>query len=384
MPGKDLFMENKEFDCIVVGAGISGSVIAERFANVLNKKVLLIEKRKHIGGNCYDYYNKENILVPKYGPHFFHSNSENVWNYVSQFTDWINYEHRVLGYVNRKLVPVPINIETVNKLAGTNIKNSQEMEKWLNQNTLKIADPKNSEELALSRIGRHLYEKIFKNYTKKQWGLWPHELEASVIGRIPVRTNYDDRYFSDKYQVMPKDGYTKLFEKMLNHPNITVELDTDFLNIKDKIKKFDKLFFTGRIDHFFDQPAIGKLKYRSLKFRHSTIKQEFFQSRSQINYPNEYKFTRIVEPKHATGQKHPQTTIIREYPREKGEAYYPIPNACNRKIYEKYAREADKLKEKGIYFIGRLANYKYINMDQAFEEALDLFNKINGFKKNDK
>jgi UDP-galactopyranose mutase len=375
-------MRNNKFDCIVVGAGISGSVIAERYANVLNKKVLLIEKRKHIGGNCYDYYNKEKILVPKYGPHFFHTDSKIVWDYVSQFTKWVDYEHRVLGHVDGKLVPVPVNIETVRKLTGIDIKNSQEMKKWLSQNLLKIKNPKNSEELALSRMGRYMYEKLFKNYTKKHWGLWPHELSASIIGRIPVRTNFDDRYFSDKYQGMPKDGYTKMFEKMLDHPNITVKLNTDYLKIKEDVKKIEKLFFTGRIDHFFDQSDMGKLKYRSLKFRHMTIQQEFFQSRAQINYPNDYKFTRIVEPKHATGQKHPQTTIIREYPCENdGEAYYPIPNYHNRKTYEKYAREADKLKKMGVYFLGRLANYKYINMDQAFENALNLFNSM---KKNDK
>jgi UDP-galactopyranose mutase len=371
--------ENK-FDCIVVGAGISGSVIAERYANVFNKKVLVVEKRKHIGGNCYDYYNKENVLVPKYGPHFFHTNSKNVWDYVNQFAKWIDYEHRVLSYVDRKLVPVPVNIETVNKLADAKITNSEEMKRWLEQNTVKIENPKNSEELALAKMGRHLYEKIFKNYTKKHWRLWPHELDASVIDRIPVRTDFDDRYFSDEFQGMPKEGYTKLFEKMLAHPNITISLGADFLKIKDKLK-FEKLFFTGKIDHFFEQLNIGKLQYRSLKFRHKTLNQEYFQPRAQINYPNQYKFTRIVEPKHATGQKHPQTTIIREYPAEDDhEAYYPIPNVRNQSIYEKYAKEAEKLKKHGIYFLGRLASYKYINMGQAFEEALDLFNNI---KKND-
>jgi UDP-galactopyranose mutase len=237
---KNKSAKKEDFDIIVVGAGISGAVMAERYANVLNKKVLVIERRNHIAGNCYDYYNEEKILVPKYGPHYFHTDSENVWNYVSQFTDWIGYEHRALSYVDGELVPVPVNIETVNKLLGLNIKNSQEMKKWLSQNTVKIKNPKNSEELALSTMGRHLYEKIFKNYTKKQWGLWPHELDASVIGRIPIRTSFDDRYFSDKFQSMPKDGYTILFEKMLNHSNITVKLSADYLKIKSEIKKIGR------------------------------------------------------------------------------------------------------------------------------------------------
>jgi UDP-galactopyranose mutase len=224
-----------KFDVIVIGAGISGAVLAERYANVLNKKVLIIEKREHIGGNCYDFYNQDGLLVPKYGPHFFHTSFEDVWEYVSRFTEWHPYEHRVLSCVDGRLVPIPVNIKTVNQLFNLNIQSEMEMKKWLAEKTEKIADPINSEESALARVGRDLYEKMFKNYTKKQWDVWPIELEASVMNRIPVRTNFDDRYFIDKYQAMPKEGYTKLFERLLSNPNIEIRLNTDFFDIRNDL-----------------------------------------------------------------------------------------------------------------------------------------------------
>jgi UDP-galactopyranose mutase len=361
---------------VIVGAGISGCVIAELFANVLGKKVLIIDKRDHIGGNCYDYINDIGILVPKYGPHFFHTNNEEVWEYVNQFSDWIPYEHRVLSLVDEKLVPVPVNITTVNKIFGLDLKTEGEMKEWLADNIKKIKDPKNSEESALARVGNVLYEKMFKNYTKKQWDVWPSDLDAEVMNRIPVRTNFDDRYFTDKYQVMPKDGYTKLFERMLNNKNIEVRLDTDWDTIKDHIQ-FEKLFFTGPIDQFFQYKFGGKLQYRSLRFEFENYDKEYYQKATTINFPSyDVPYTRITEPKRATGQKSPKTTIIREYSTWEGEPYYPVPTKENKDLYIKYQEEVEKAEGRGIYFAGRLANYKYFNMDQAFKNAFDLFNKI--------
>jgi len=367
----------EKYDVMIVGAGISGCAVAERYANLLNKKVLIIEKRDHIGGNCYDYINEIGILIPKYGPHFFHTNDTDVWNYVSQFTEWREYEHRVLSFVDSKLVPVPVNIKTVNDLFDLNMKTGKEMVEWLDLNSTKIENPKNSEEAAMSKVGKILYEKLFKFYTKKQWDMWPAELDAEVMNRIPVRISFDDRYFSDKYQAMPKEGYTKLFEKMLNNKNIEVRLNTDYGEVKDSIEVFKKIFFTGPIDGFFGYNLGEKLQYRSLRFEFETIDREYYQSQTTINYPSlNVPYTRITEPKYSTGQKSSRTTIIKEYPTWEGEPYYPVPSKRNQDLYKEYQKEAEKLESKGIYFVGRLANYKYFNMDQAFKNALDLFNKI--------
>ncbi len=362
-------------DIVIVGAGISGAVLAERYAEILNKKVLVVEKRNHVGGNCYDFLNEDKILVPKYGPHFFHTDLEDVWKYVNKFSDWIPYEHRTLSSVDEKLVPVPVNIKTVNQLFGLNITTERGMKDWLQKNVDYIENPKNGEEASLARVGRTLYEKLFKNYTKKQWDLWPKELDASVLNRIPVRTNFDDRYFTDKYQAMPKHGYTKMFEKILNHPNIEVRLNTDYANVKDKLGTPEKLFFTGPIDVYFKK-QFGELQYRSLRFEHETLDKEYFQPTAQVNYPNTEIFTRISEPKHATQQKHSKTTIIREYSTWEGEPYYPVPTKKNHDIFNQYQTEAKKLESKGVFFVGRLANYKYFNMDQAFKNALDFFNRV--------
>lgn len=364
-----------KYDVVIVGAGFSGAVLAERYANVLKKKVLVIEKRDHLGGNCYDYLNEEKLLVPKYGPHFFHTNSDKVWRYLSQFTKWIPYEHRVLSFVDGFLVPIPVNINTVNILFDENIKNEEEMERWLKKNIKKIRNPQNSEEAALRRVGKRLYEKMFKYYTKKQWDLWPKELDPSVMDRIPVRLNFDDRYFADKYQAMPKNGYYKIFEKMLNNRNIKVKLNADFFKIKDQPEKYQKLFYTGPIDQFFNY-KFGKLQYRSLKFKYQTLKMKSFQPVAQVNYPNDHDFTRITEPKHATGQRSEFTTIIKEYPKWGGEPYYPVPSEKNQEVYKKYEIESLKLNKRGIFFVGRLANYQYINMDQSIEKALELFRNL--------
>jgi UDP-galactopyranose mutase len=368
------------YDIIIVGAGISGATLAERYATQKNKKVLVLEKRDHIAGNCYDFYNEAGIRIAKYGAHLFHTSFDDVWDYVHKFSDWQPYEHHVLGMIDGKLVPIPVNITTVNMLFGTRIKTEAQMKKWLSKNQVANSNPKNGKEAAEARVGKILYEKIFKNYTKKQWDKYPEELDADVLNRIPVRTNFDGRYFSDIHQGQPADGYTELFRKMIDHPNITVKLNTDYFDVKDTLGKYEKLFYTGPIDQYFRNrhKDLGKLEYRSIRFVEETHDKEFYQEGPVINYPNlDEKFTRIVEHKHITKQKHPKTTITKEYSTDKGEPYYPVPNPKNRAIYEAYRKEAEALEKDGVYFVGRLANYKYFNMDQAFKNALDLFAKLN-------
>lgn len=363
-----------KYQIIIVGAGISGLVLAERYASI-GKKVLVIEKRNHIGGNCYDYLNQHGILVSKYGAHLFHTNYDHVWKYLQNFSEWISYEHRVVASVNGQLVPVPVNIETVNKILKLNITNSDEMDDWLSKNQVKIESPKNGEEMALSRVGRELYKLIFEGYTKKQWSKHPKELDASVLARIPVRNNMDDRYFSDKYQAQPANGFTSLFKNMISSKRISVLLETDFFDIKDQINDYEKLFYSGPVDDFFKKKSEkSQLEYRSIEFKFETYNQEYYQSNSVINYPNDHSYTRIVEYKHITGQKHPQTTISKEYPTNNGEPYYPVLTKKNRDIYRKYKSQVDKLEN--IHFIGRLAEYRYINMDEAFHNALNLFKRL--------
>lgn len=366
-----------KFDVVIVGAGISGATLAERFSTKLNKKVLLLEKREHIGGNCYDHYDKAGVLVSKYAAHIFHTSHEDVWNYVRMFSKWRPYFHKVLSMVEGQLVPIPVNITTVNTLFNLFIKNEAEMKQWLSTQIVNINDPKNSEESALSRVGPVLYEKMFKNYTTKQWDTDPKNLDKSILDRIPVRLDFNDHYFSDPHQAMPLKGYTKIFENMLNHPKITVMLNTDYFSVQKEIEGYEQLFFTGPIDQFFGFSLGKKLQYRSLRFEFETLNQEFFQSNSVINYPNENEFTRIVEFKYLTGQIHPQTTIVREYPTWEGEPYYPVINKENLALFDQYSLEAKKNETSKIHFVGRLANYKYFNMDQAFKNSLDLFYRLN-------
>jgi UDP-galactopyranose mutase len=368
-----------QYDIVIVGAGISGATLAERYATVLNKEVLVLEKRNHIGGNCYDYYDEAGILVSKYGAHLFHTNHEDVWEYIHRFSDWHPYTHKVLSFVDGKLVPIPVNITTVNMLFNLNMTTEDQMRKWLNEHQIKNDHPKNGKEAALARVGEVLYEKMFRTYTKKQWDKFPEELDASVLNRVPVRTNFDDRYFSDKYQAQPAKGYTKVFEKMLDHPNIVVKLDTDFFNERQNLSGYEKLFYTGPIDQFFDFKfsVKRKLEYRSINFVQETYEKEFFQSNSVINYPgDDVGYTRIVEYKHITGQKSNYTTIAKEFTVDTGEPYYPVPNPDNQAIYDLYRQEADKLTN--VHFVGRLANYKYFNMDEAFKNALELFKRLEG------
>lgn len=356
------------FDFLIVGAGFAGCVLAERIASKLNKSVLLIDGRGHIGGNAYDYYNEDGILVHKYGPHIFHTDNKRVFDYLSQFTKWRIFELRVTASVDGHKVPIPINLDTINELYGFNF-NEKQLVEFFKGVAKEISPITNSEEIILSKVGEELYSKFFKYYTKKQWDLWPSELDASVCARIPIRTNRDNRYFSDKYQVMPKHGYTEMFKKMINHPNIHLMLQTDFLAIKEIIP-YKYIIYTGPIDSFFNY-KLGKLPYRSLRFSFQTLDQEYFQDTGIVNYPYEYDFTRITEFKHLTGQKHTKTTIAFEYPAAQGEPYYPIPQASNWNLYQKYQTEAEKIKN--IWFIGRLGTYQYLNMDQAVAQALDFF-----------
>jgi UDP-galactopyranose mutase len=359
------------FDYLVVGAGFSGSVIAERIATQLGKKVLVVDKRSHIGGNAYDHYDESGILVHKYGPHIFHTNSRDVFEYLSKFTEWRSYEHRVLASVEGQLVPIPINLDTINKLYGLKLTSFQ-VEEFL----ASLAEPKEyirtSEDVVVSKVGRELYEKFFRNYTRKQWGLDPSELDKSVIARIPTRTNRDDRYFTDTYQAMPLHGFTRMFENMLNHPNIKVMLNTDYREIQKAIP-CREMVYSGPVDEFFDM-RYGKLPYRSLEFKHETHNKQVFQPAPVVNYPNEHLYTRITEFKYLTGQEHSKTSIVYEFPRAEGDPYYPVPRPENAEIYKKYKALADATP--GVHFVGRLATYKYYNMDQCVAQALTVYKQI--------
>jgi UDP-galactopyranose mutase len=359
------------FDYLIVGAGFAGSVLAERLASQAGKKVLILDKRNHIGGNAYDYYNEDGILIHKYGPHIFHTNSKDVFEYLSEFTQWRPYEHKVLASVDGQLVPIPINLNTINQLYGLNL-NSSQVEEFFASKAETVKHVRTSEDVVVSKVGRELYEKFFKGYTKKQWDLDPSDLDASVTARVPTRINKDDRYFTDTYQAMPLHGYTVMFQKMLSHPNIKVMLNTDYKEIIDIIPH-KHLIYTGPIDSYFDY-CYGKLPYRSLEFKFETINKEYYQPTGTVNYPNEQLYTRITDFKYLTGQNHPQTAIVYEYPRAEGDPYYPVPRPENAEIYKKYQQLASTMTN--TYFVGRLATYKYYNMDQVVAQALTTFKKI--------
>jgi UDP-galactopyranose mutase len=359
------------FDYLIVGAGFAGSVLAERLANALNCKVLIVDKRPHIGGNAYDCYDDSGVLVHPYGPHIFHTNSADIFDYLSRFTPWRPYQHRVLASVDGQRVPLPINLDTINRLYGLRL-NSFEMETWLESVAEKKSEINNSEDVIVNKVGRELYNKFFRGYTRKQWGLDPSELDASVTARVPTRTNRDDRYFTDTYQAMPLHGYTRMFENMLAHPNIKIMLNTDYREIVDQVP-WRHMVYSGPIDAFFDCKH-GKLPYRSIRFEHRTVAQPEFQPVGTVNYPNDYGYTRISEFKHLTGQSHAQTSIVYEYPCAEGDPYYPVPRADNAALYKRYEAEAEALAN--VTFVGRLATYKYYNMDQVVGQALAAFRRI--------
>ncbi len=361
------------FDYLIVGAGFAGSVLAERLARGSDRRVLLCDRRPHIGGNAYDHHDDHGILVHRYGPHIFHTSSREVFDYLSQFTEWRSYQHRVLACVDGLLVPIPINLDTLNQLYGLRL-TAFEAEELLARWAVKREPVRTSEDVIVGKVGKELYEKFFKNYTRKQWGLDPSELSASVTARVPVRTNRDGRYFTDTYQVMPLRGYTRMFERMLDHPNIKVMLNTDYREIQGQIP-YEEMIYTGPIDAFFDFRC-GKLPYRSLELRHETVSREVFQPAAVVNYPNEYAYTRITEFKYLTGQEHPKTSIVYEYPRADGEPYYPVPRPENDELYRRYEALAQAAQK--VHFVGRLATYRYYNMDQVVAQALTLYSKIAG------
>jgi UDP-galactopyranose mutase len=359
------------FDYLIAGAGFAGSVIAERLARKFNKRVLICDRRPHVGGNAYDHYNEDGVLVHKYGPHIFHTNSSEVFEYLSHFTRWRAYEHRVLASVDRKLVPIPINLDTVNTLYGLNL-TSDQLDDFFASIAEKKDQVRTSEDVVVGRVGRELYEKMFRGYTRKQWGLDPSELDSSVTARIPVRTNRDDRYFTDTYQAMPLHGYTRMFENMLDHSNITIELNADYRDVQRGIR-FGELVYSGPVDEFFDY-RFAKLPYRSLEFRHSTVNREVFQPAPVINYPNEHAYTRVTEFKYLTGQKHAKTSVVYEFPQAEGDPYYPVPRPDNAILYKKYQTLAEATPN--VHFVGRLATYRYYNMDQVVAQALTLIAKL--------
>ena len=359
------------YDYLIVGAGLAGSVLAERLATKSDKKVLLIDKRNHIGGNTFDYYNSDGILVHKYGPHIFHTNSKEVFDYLGNFTEWRPYEHHVLASVDGQLVPIPINQNTVNALYGLNL-SQQQVQEFFDSKAEKKAQILTSEDVVVNAVGRELYEKFFKHYTVKQWALDPSELDASVTARVPTRTNKDNRYFTDSYQAMPLHGYTKMFHRLLDHPNINIMLNTDYKDVVDEIN-FTTLIYSGPIDAYFDF-CFGKLPYRSINFKSQTIDSENYQPTGTVNYPMSQAYTRITEFKHLTGQKHEKTSIVFEYPTAEGDPYYPIPRKENMGIYNQY--KALAAAEPNTFFTGRLGTYKYYNMDQVVAQSLALFKKI--------
>ncbi len=360
-----------EVDFLIVGAGFAGCTLAERVATELNKKVLLVEKRNHIAGNTYDYYNEDGILIQKYGPHIFHSNLQNVWDYLCRFTKWNDYVHRVIASVNGKEVYLPINLTTMEALYNRKF-TPETLEEYFEQQRVKLDNIRNSRDVVVSQVGEELYELFIKNYTKKQWGVYPDELDPQVTKRLPVRFNRDTRYFTDSYQGIPKYGFTKMFENIINNKNIHVLLNTDYKDIATSVK-FDKLVYTGPIDYYFNYMH-GKLPYRSLDFKFETLNTEKYQNAAVVNFPNDYDYTRITEFKQFYLQENNKTTICYEFPKAEGDPYYPIPKPECQKVYQKYKKEADKLNS--VYFIGRLAQYKYLNMDQVVDEALSLFKKI--------
>ena len=359
------------YDFLIVGAGLSGTVLAERLASKEGKKVLIVDKRNHIGGNTFDYFNSEGVLVHKYGPHIFHTNSLDVFNYLGKFTEWRPYEHRVLASVDGMMVPIPINMNTINALYGLNL-SSEEVSNFLKGKAEKKDRIVTSEDVVLSQVGKDLYEKFFKGYTRKQWGMDPSELDAAVAARIPTRCNKDNRYFTDTYQAMPLHGYTKMFERMLDHPNIAIMLNTDYKDLEKWIP-YDKMIYTGPIDYFFNH-CYGYLPYRSIEFKFKTFGQGNYQPTGTVNYPNDQAYTRITEFKYLTGQQHEKTTVVFEYPKADGDPYYPVPRPENAELYKKYQLLAQTTPN--VYFSGRLATYKYYNMDQVVGQSLTLFKKI--------
>lgn len=363
----------RAYDWMVVGAGFAGAVMAERLAAGSGKRVLVVDRRPHVGGNAHDRYDAAGILIHQYGPHIFHTNSTEIVHYLSRFTRWRPYEHRVLASVGDQLLPMPINRTTLNLLYGLDLRTEDEAAAFLAARAEPVDIVRTSADVVISAVGRELYETFFQGYTRKQWGMDPSELDKSVTARVPTRTSTDDRYFTDRFQAMPAEGFTRMFERMLDHPNIDLLLGVDYREARHAYPH-DQLVFTGPVDEFYDY-RYGPLPYRSLEFRHETLDREWLQPVAVVNYPSqEIPWTRITEYKHLTGQTAPVTSITREFPTERGEPYYPIPRAENQALYKRY--EALTLAERNTVFVGRLATYRYYNMDQVVGQALAAWRRL--------
>lgn len=365
-------VRSTHYDYLVVGAGFAGSVMAERLAADAGKRVLVIDKRPHIAGNAFDHQDAAGILIHQYGPHIFHTNSADIFDYLSRFTDWRPYEHRVLAEVRGQLVPIPINRTTLNALFGLSLETEQEAADFLAARAEPVTVIRSSEDVVISAVGRELYETFFQGYTRKQWGIDPSELDKSVTARVSTRTNTDDRYFTDRFQAMPRDGFTAMFARMLDHPNIDLELGVTFEEAKRRFS-FDQIVYTGPIDEYFDF-RFGKLPYRSLRFEHVHEDREWAQPVAVVNYPDAaVPYTRVTEYKHLTGQQAPNTSLTYEYPSAEGDPYYPIPRPENQALFKRYEALAEATK--GVLFVGRLATYRYYNMDQVVGQALATYRR---------
>ena len=368
-------------DVIIIGGGPVGCVLAERISTELNLKCLIIDKRSHIGGNCYDEKNSKGLLYHKYGPHYLRFKNKKTLNYLSNFTKWISGEYIVKSAFDNKLYPIPINLDTLELFFNTKFKSKKEAISFINKKKIKVRNPKNSEEFILSKLGKEIYEKFYKNYTIKQWGMHPKKLSNEITGRLPIRYNRNPYYVKEKLRMMPKNGYTSMFKKMVKNKNIKIKLNTDFHKIRNKISFRNFMIYTGEPDRYFNF-KFGKLNWRSLNFRFNTYKKNKIQKCVQYNYPNDHKFTRTVEIKHVTKQKSKYTVISKEYPKSKGDPYYPISDKKNLSIFKKYEKLIMNEKKKNVYFEGRLAKYKYFNTDEVIENALILFEDLKKFNKN--
>jgi UDP-galactopyranose mutase len=365
------------YDTLVVGAGYAGSIMARELASRCGQRVLVIDRRTHIAGNAFDYYDEHGVLCHAHGPHIFHTNSEKVVRYLSQFTQWRPYEHRVLARVDGKLLPMPINRTTVNRLYGLDLSSEEDMERFLADRAEPVEYIRSSEDVVVAKVGRELYEKFFRGYTRKQWSRDPSELHSSVCARIPIRTNEDDRYFTDWWQKMPAGGYTAMFERILDHPLIEVSLETQYDEVKDEVS-YGHLVYTGPIDAFFGY-RFGALPYRSLEFElrnEPTPDGGYLLPAASVNEPSEeVPYTRMTEFRHMTGQeRHDSSTVAVEYPRAEGPPYYPIPRDDTRALYKRYEALAMELPD--VTFVGRLARYQYLNMDQVVAQALSTAERL--------
>jgi UDP-galactopyranose mutase len=368
-------MTLNNIDLLIVGAGPVGCVIAERAANVLGWKVLLVEKRHHIAGNCYDRFHESGLMIHQYGPHYFRTNKKELLDYLSQFTSWIPGNYFVKSFTQGDYFPFPINLNTLSQFFKKEL-NADTAKKLLEEVRYKIDNPQNSEEFVLSRVGKEMYEAFYLGYTLKQWALHPKELDASVCGRIPIRFNHDERYVDHEFQLTPANGFTALFSKMISNPNIHVMLQTDYRELQKWGKPNKATVYTGPIDEYFNH-SLGKLPWRSLEFEFKTFNKEFVQPCVQINYPNDFDYTRTVEIKHVTAQKHHNTVISYEYSKATGDPYYPVPAPQNRELFNKYWQLAqEETRNNKVYFAGRLAKYLYMNTDEAIESALEQFEII--------